>query len=118
MTVRGVFANATDQRDVAAGEKIFGEGDSGEEMFGLVSGKVELRHGGELIRTVEPKGTFGEMAIITDAPRTLTATAVEPSRIAVINRHRFLFLVHETPNFAVEVMRSLVSIIRDYDHSR
>jgi CRP-like cAMP-binding protein len=84
-------------------------------MFGVVSGKVELRRGDEVVTTVGPSGTFGEMAIVSEAPRSLTAVAAEPSRVAVINRSTFLFLVHETPTFAIEVMRSLADRIREQD---
>ncbi len=115
MTLKSVFANARDQRDVAAGTTIFDEGDTGDEMFGVISGKIELRRGGEIVATVGPDGTFGEMAIISGAPRSLTAVASESSHIAAINRHTFLFLVHETPTFAIDVMRSLVDVIRAQD---
>ena len=113
MSVRGVFVNASDRRDFAVGDEIFRKGDMGQEMFGLVSGKVELRFGNEVVATVDPSGTFGEMAIVSDAPRSLTAVAVEPSRVAVIDRSTFLSLVHETPTFAIEVMRSLADRLRD-----
>jgi CRP-like cAMP-binding protein len=118
MTVRGLFANASEVREFVPGDTIFAEGDPGAEMFGVVSGKVELRHGDDVVIAVGPDGTFGEMAIISDAPRSLTAIAVEPSRIAVINRRTFLFLVHETPTFAIDVMRSLADRIRDHDRQR
>src|SRR5262245_9180144 len=115
MTVRGVFVNASDHREFAAGDEIFREGDPGTEMFGVVSGQVELRLGDEVVAVVGPSGTFGEMAIVSESPRSLTAVAVEPSRVAVINRSTFLFLVHETPTFAIEVMRSLAARIREHD---
>ena len=118
MTLRSVFLNAKEHRDVAAGEAIFREGDAGQEMFGVVNGKVELRHGDETVLTLGPEGTFGELALISSAPRTLTAVAVEPTRIAVINRHTFLFLVHETPTFAIDVMRSLAERILSHDRER
>jgi hypothetical protein len=38
MTVRAVFANAPEQREVASGETVFTEGDTRREMFGLISG--------------------------------------------------------------------------------
>jgi CRP/FNR family transcriptional regulator, cyclic AMP receptor protein len=115
VTLRSVFANAKDRRDVAAGATIFAQGDVGDEMFGVISGKVELRRDGEVVATIGPDGTFGEMAIIAGASRSLTAVAAEPSQIAAINRHTFLFLVHETPTFAIDVMRSLVEVIRTHE---
>ena len=63
MSVRGVFVDTSDRRDFAVGDEIFRKGDVGEEMFGVVSGKIELRFGDEVVATVDPSGTFGEMAI-------------------------------------------------------
>jgi CRP-like cAMP-binding protein len=52
------------------------------------------------------------MAIVDRSARSATAVAVEDSTIAVIDRHRFLFLVGETPNFALQVMASLAERLR------
>jgi CRP-like cAMP-binding protein len=43
MGIRAVFINAEEQREVAAGEKVFADGDTGAEMYGLISGAVEMR---------------------------------------------------------------------------
>jgi len=115
MSVRAVFANASEQREVASGETVFSAGDSGREMFGLISGAVALRAGDRTVRVLEPGDTFGEMAIVGDAPRSLSAVATEPAVLAVIDERAFLFLVHETPMFAVQVMRSLAERIRELD---
>lgn len=115
MTIRGVFLNATERRECASGEVLFSAGDAGDQMFGVVSGRIELRRGDDVLATVTDGETFGEMAIIDDAPRALTAVAIEPSEVAVITRSTFLFLVHETPMFAIQVMRSLASRIRQLD---
>jgi CRP-like cAMP-binding protein len=95
---------------------VFNEGDDGGEMFGVLSGRVELRHGDRALTSVGPDGTFGEMAIVERSPRSLTAIAVEPTEVAVIDRHRFLFLVHETPMFAIEVMRAFAARIHDLNN--
>ncbi len=115
MTIRGVFSNARERLDLVPGDVLFTAGDAGDQMFGVVTGQVELRRGDEVLATIGPSETFGELAIIDDAPRALTAVAVERSEIAVINRSTFVFLVHETPTFAIEVMRSLASRIRELD---
>lgn len=115
MSIEGVFFNAKEQREVAAGGTVFAEGDAGREMFGLISGAVALRKGDHTVRELKAGETFGEMAIVSDAPRSLTAVATEPARLAVIDERAFLFLVHETPMFAIQVMRSLAERIRELD---
>jgi CRP/FNR family cyclic AMP-dependent transcriptional regulator len=115
MSIKAVFVNARQQREVAADETVFAEGDAGKEMFGLIEGAIALRKGDRTVRLLEPGDTFGEMAIVSDVPRSLTAVATEPARLAVINDREFLFLVHETPMFAIQVMRSMAERIRDLD---
>jgi CRP-like cAMP-binding protein len=110
--VLGVFKNAKETREVPAGTVIFEEGAEGEEMFGIVTGRVELRMANGNAYGLGPDETFGEMAIVDKSPRSATAVAVEDSTIAVINRHRFLFLVGETPSFALQVMASLAERLR------
>jgi CRP/FNR family cyclic AMP-dependent transcriptional regulator len=116
MGIEHVFVNAKEQRHFDAGQTVFTEGDSGREMFGLISGTVSLRYGDQAVRELAPGDTFGEMAIVGDAPRSLTAVATEDTLLAVINERTFLFLVHETPMFAIQVMRSLADRVREADH--
>ena len=115
MKVRGLFANATAIREVPAGTVIFSEGDAGEEMFGVIEGEVEVRTHNGHITLLEVDDTFGEMAIVDQIPRSATAVAVVDTKLAVINRHRFLFLVHETPMFALQVMSSIAERLRTRD---
>jgi CRP-like cAMP-binding protein len=111
--VLGVFKGATDTRDVPEGTVIFEAGDSGEEMFGVIEGMIELRLGNGHAIALGPDETFGEMAIVDSSARSATAVAVADSKLAVIDRRRFLFLVHETPTFALQVMSSLAERLRD-----
>jgi CRP-like cAMP-binding protein len=115
MSVSGVFKNASERRQLAVGDVLFAAGESGDEMFGVVSGRIALSRGDAVLASVGEGETFGELAIIDKAPRALTATAIEPTEVAVINQRVFLFLVHETPMFALQVMQSLTSRIRELD---
>jgi CRP/FNR family cyclic AMP-dependent transcriptional regulator len=110
--VIGVFKGAKETRDVPAGTVIFEEGSTGEEMFGVVSGHVKLSMANGHTFTLGPDDTFGEMAMVDASPRSATAVAVEDCTVAVIDKHRFLFLVGETPNFALQVMASLAERLR------
>ncbi len=107
MKLSGSFVNATEARELAPGSVVFEEGEVGQEMFGIVSGAVRLTSGGREVALLGPDDTFGEMAIVDGSPRMATATATEASVLAVIDRRQFLFLVHETPTFALQVMASM-----------
>lgn len=115
MGIRAVFVNANEQREVAAGDVVFAEGDPGAEMLGLISGAVELRKGELTLATLGPGDTFGELALVDQSPRSLTAVATEASVLAVIDDKAFIYLVHETPMFALQVMRSMAQRIRERD---
>jgi CRP/FNR family transcriptional regulator, cyclic AMP receptor protein len=94
------------------GEVIFAEGDKGEHMYVVRSGNVEIERNGEVIETLSGGGIFGEMALIDGSPRSATARAKTACELAPINEKSFLFLVHETPFFAIAVMRTLVERLR------
>ena len=113
MKVPGVFYNAKSFRDVPAGTVIFEEGASGAEMFGILDGEVEVRLPNGAVRRLGPDDTFGEMAIVDTSPRSATAVAVTDTKLAVIDRARFLFLVQETPMFALQVMTSMANRLRE-----
>ena len=112
-TVAGLFRNAKETRKVEAGAVIFDEGDAGVEMFGILDGEVELRVKGGVLDRLGPDEVFGEMALIDNSLRSNTAVAVTDTTLATIDRHRFLFLVQETPMFALDVMGVMAERLRN-----
>ena len=114
MTAAGVFRNAETTRTAAAGTVIFEEGAAGDEMYGIIEGEVELRTSHGVVHKLGPDETFGEMSIVDSSPRMATATATADTTLAVIDRHLFLFLVHETPMFALQVMSTMAERLRAY----
>jgi CRP/FNR family transcriptional regulator, cyclic AMP receptor protein len=115
MPAESLFLNAPVHRTVSAGDTVYEEGDVGLHMFGIVSGAVELRKGSIVVASLEPNDVFGERALIDHLPRNLTAVASAETTLAEIDRSLFLFLVHETPNFALDIMGALARRLRDYD---
>jgi CRP/FNR family transcriptional regulator, cyclic AMP receptor protein len=115
VTAEGLFLNAPEHRRVSAGEAIYKEGENGSHMYGIVSGSVELRKGSMVVATLGVNDVFGERALIDNLPRNLNAVATQETVLAEIDRGLFLFLVHETPTFALGIMGALASRLRDYD---
>jgi CRP/FNR family transcriptional regulator, cyclic AMP receptor protein len=55
---------------------------------------------------------FGEMALIDDEPRSATAIAATDVELVPVSEKQFLFLVSQTPYFALKVMRVLAQRLR------
>jgi len=94
------------------GDVVFAEGDKGDKMYVVRSGEVEILRDGHVVETLAPGGIFGEMALIDGSPRAATARAKTACELAPITEKSFLFLVHETPFFAIAVMRTLAERLR------
>jgi CRP-like cAMP-binding protein len=95
-----------------AGETIFAAGDRGDKMYVIRSGEVEIERNGKVVEKLGPGGIFGEMALIDGSPRAASAKAKTACEVAPITEKTFLFLVHETPFFAISVMRALAERLR------
>jgi CRP/FNR family transcriptional regulator, cyclic AMP receptor protein len=112
MTEINLFRSARDVIEAEPGTVLFREGEAGDTMFAVLEGVVDLSIGGRVIDTVQPGEILGEMALVDHAPRSATATVRSPGRIARINEREFVFLVHEHPTFALQVMKVLAERIR------
>src|SRR5262245_56438443 len=103
MNMLGLFAKTSDAREFPSGTTIFEEGAPGHEMFVVLEGEVEVRVGSTPIFVVQPGDIVGEMALIDKQPRSATAIAKTNCRLAAVDERRFLFMVQETPFFALSV---------------
>ena len=107
-----LFRQETDTVQLAPGDFLFREGDKGDKMYVLLGGEIEILLGDFVLETVGQGALIGEMALIHDSPRTGTAVAKAPCRLAEIDRRQFHFLVQETPQFATHVMKTLADRLR------
>jgi CRP/FNR family transcriptional regulator, cyclic AMP receptor protein len=94
-------------RAVKEGTLIFQEGDKADGLFIIKSGKVGIRLGNRTLAELTVNNIFGEMALIDDAPRSATAVALTDVELVPVSEKQFLFLVSQTPFFALKVMRVL-----------
>jgi CRP-like cAMP-binding protein len=98
-----------------AGSTIFEIGQPRDLMFIVQEGEVEIRIGNKVVETVSVDGFFGEMALIDGGTRSATAIAKTDCKLVPITEKQFLFMVQETPFFALRVMRTLTARLRQVD---
>ena len=96
------------------GELIFSSGESGDCMFGLLEGSVQLSWNGDQgHEQINAGDVFGAGALVTsDHRRFGNATALTPCKVLVMNREKFLFAVQESPMFAIELLGSIDQRLR------
>ena|SRR5689334_19743378 len=100
-------------RVIAAGEDIVVvDGTPAKEMYLLRKGRARVHRDGHDLEEVEAGGIFGEMALIDQAPRDATVTAIKDCEVIPIDERLFVNLVQNAPYFGLEVMRTLVTRLR------
>jgi len=104
--------NDIETRRVRAGDVIFREGDKADELFVIKSGHVRIQVGNRTMADLAADNIFGEMALIDSEPRSATAVAITDVELVPVSEKQFLFLVTQTPYFALKVMRILAQRLR------
>ncbi|HUL00307.1 MAG TPA: Crp/Fnr family transcriptional regulator [Nitrospirota bacterium] len=104
-------------KKIPANTVIFQEGDRGEDMYIIQTGKVKIS---KRIRGVEKtlatleKGEFlGEMAILNDKPRSASAETLEDCEMLVIDRKTFEALIRGNAEIAVRFIKRLADRLRE-----
>ncbi len=100
-------------------EIIFTEHSNGNEMYIVCSGRVKLyteSPGGRrtILAVLKPGDHFGEMALVDRSARSATAMAVKDNtKLVVLDKAKFLYLVQQQPDFALAIMETLCIRLRD-----
>ena len=101
-------AGIADQVDLPAGKTLIKEGDNAREFFILIEGSADVTQAGKHVRKIMGPGDFfGEIALISKAPRTATITTATPVRALVITDRAFRQLLEHSPSIAVTVLTAL-----------
>ena len=105
----------------AAGQQIFAEADKAKgglfsrgssRMYYIAEGEVSLTIGGKPLDTVKKGEIVGEMAVISERPRSATATAKSEVVAYSLNAAELQAALAKTPEFALMLMSVMFDRLR------
>lgn len=113
----GFLAASGRRRKLPAKNVVFQEGETGDFLLIILSGKVKVflsgSDGKEFILTILGSGNyFGEMAILEAAPRSATVMTVEPCEFLVLNTKDLSDLLSKYPAIALKILKNLSQRLR------
>jgi len=106
------IAQLIDEVDVPAGKVLMRQGDHGDEMFIIGSGSVDIVRNDRLIKQRGAGHTIGEIALLSEGPRTATVTVTEPAHLFVLGHRQFNSLMDGHPGIRLQILSGLADRIR------
>jgi len=114
------FGSAGKAETIAQGATIFAENEKGsrfllkrDKMYLLLEGEVSLFAKNQVIGRVRKGEIFGEMASISEMPRSATAVANAPCRVIALDDGQFKAALRKKPEFALMLMSVMIRRMRD-----
>lgn len=90
--------------DLDAGQKFADEGAVGREAVVVLSGTADVVRDGEIIATVGVGSVLGEIALLTNEPRSASLIARDALSISVMSQREFDSFLAQCPRLAAEIV--------------
>jgi CRP-like cAMP-binding protein len=107
------LAHVAEEVTYEPGEVLCTEGEVGDELFVIVSGKVRVTKGDKTLATLGPGDAVGELAVLDAEPRSATVTAADETEVLAIGSEEFYEILHEQSEIAEGVLRLLTARLRE-----
>jgi CRP-like cAMP-binding protein len=110
------FIGYCDTKQMKAGENLWEEGDKSHYTVFILSGKVGIKKQTEfkgkhmVIGTFDPGTVLGELCLLTDKPRSVTAVILEPLHSIVLSSDNFELLGTQHPRLALKLLKHIFAI--------
>ncbi|HXY44804.1 MAG TPA: cyclic nucleotide-binding domain-containing protein [Acidimicrobiales bacterium] len=91
---------------IRAGTVLTTAGAPGSEFFMVRAGTALCARDNRTVATFGPGDFFGETALLTNAPRTATVTAVDDMTVIVFERREFASLLSSSPEIALKLLKA------------
>jgi CRP-like cAMP-binding protein len=106
-------AHIADEIDLPAGKDLMREGERGREFFVLLEGTADVSKKKRKLAEMKSGDFFGEIALVSDAPRSATVTTSAPVRALVVTDRDFRTLLRHSPGIQLKVLQALADRLTD-----
>jgi CRP/FNR family transcriptional regulator, cyclic AMP receptor protein len=111
------IAASSDEVAFKAGRTLVEQGQIGHEFFLIVEGQAVVRRNGRKVATLSQGQYFGELSLLTKAPRDATVTADTNMVLLVIGQREFLGVLDDVPGLTMKLLRYLATRLRSVESS-
>ncbi len=110
------IAREFENRHVAAGETVITEGERGQTYYLIATGEAVVLKGNGIsqreLGRLGPGDGFGEMALVSDEPRSATVRAASELELLSLDREHFTVMMDQEERFAQRILRLLSARLR------
>ena len=103
----------TDVASFQNGEHVMKEGETGEELFIVLSGTLKITRNGADLATLQTGDHVGEMALVRSQPRSATVVSNGNSELMVIRRTEFFEILRKEHQLAVKLLWQFLGVLAD-----
>ena len=101
------IAKACNLKDYGPDETIIAENNMGDDLYIIISGKVNVYKEGYLLSSLEPYECFGEISLLADTPITSTIISQKRTTLLAINKQDFLSITDDFP----QILKNIINIV-------
>lgn len=115
----GDIGNISFEKSYGRGEHVFFEGDDGDGLYVVASGKVKIYKMSpagkeQILHIFGPGETFGEVPVFHGRPFPASAECLGACRVLFFPRRKFVDLLHNNPSIALNMLAFLSMRLRRF----
>ena len=107
------IANVAEEIQIYSDDIIFMEGDHGDALYVIISGKISIIKHEKEIAVLEKGNCIGEMSLLDHEPRSAEAKANEDTILLKINQEEFYELMSYNPDITKQIVKILTRRLRE-----
>ena len=107
------LAMEADEITLPEGKELTVEAERGREFMVIVDGAAKVMKGGQLVNELGPSDFLGEIALLSDVPRTATVTTTRETTVLVLTDRAFKRVADKIPSVHESLIAALTARLQD-----